>query len=260
MQAASADFLSRALHRGHLGDPERRAGNGGSPVATLETSIDGTTFQPVGTLSLKWYPAAPTNTIRFDVRTAEHFRLTFASSSQEVSLGEVALGRSNKVHYWEPKAGFTRFGEWGGGSELYSDRKSTTAEGAAAKRSPVSRSAVPAIPADDVVDVSDRMDSEGRLSWNVPKGEWTVLRIGYTSTGIKNHPASEGGHGLECDKLHPSGVEAAFAGMLEKLVGGFRGAGRSIVRACPHRQLGSRHSELDRGDGRSLRATERLRS
>ena len=202
------------------------------PEAILEVSDDGKTFRSVGNLCLRWYPAAPTNTVRFDACTARHFRLRLVGNIAQVSVGDLNLGRSNKVHYWEAKAGFTRYGEWGAGSGLYSERK--TGQGAASSResSPTCKSPVEAIAAERVLDLSGSMDSEGNLSWQAPEGDWTVLRIGYTSTGIKNHPASEGGHGLECDKLHPSGAEAAFGGMLQRLIdtsGGY--VGRSFSHA-----------------------------
>ena len=204
----------------------------GAPTGTLEISDDGTAFRPVGKLCLKWYPAAPTNTARFDASTARHFRLRFAPNCQHVSVGEVALGRSNKIHYWEPKAGFTRYGEWGGGSQLYTDRKTTVAPAPAAKSSPDSNGSTPAIPLAQVVDLSGSIKEDGELLWEAPEGDWTVLRIGYTTTGIKNHPASKGGHGLECDKLHPSGVEAAFDGMLNRLIADSRDlVGRSFTHA-----------------------------
>ncbi len=190
----------------------------GQPIATLEVSDDGKTYRPIGRLCLKWYPAAPTNTARFDATTARHFRLTFPPNSGLVTVGEVTLGMSNKVHYWEPKAGFTRYGEWGGGADLYVEKKMPASADGSENNSPVSRQAVPAIATDQVLNLSSSMDTNGTLSWQVPEGDWTVLRIGHTSTGIKNHPASPGGHGLECDKLHPSGVEAAFAGMLQRLI------------------------------------------
>ncbi len=190
----------------------------GAPVATLEVSDDGTTFRRVGKLSLKWYPAAASNTIRFDACTARYFRLSFDPRAAHVAVGEVSLGRSNKVHYWEPKAGFTRYGEWGGGAGLYTDRKITATGGPDAKNSPRSATGTEAIPAGKVFDLSASMNQGGRLAWQAPEGEWTILRIGYTSTGIKNHPASKGGHGLECDKLRAEGAEAAFDGMLKKLI------------------------------------------
>ena len=208
----------------------------GRPTATLEVSDDGKTYRAAGNMCLKWYPAAPTNTARFDACTARHFRIRFAGNCPQVGVGDVELGLSNKVHYWEPKAGFSRYGEWGGGSHLYTDRKMTSAADAAAKSSPVSKDGMPAIPSSDVLNLSGSMDRDGTLSWPVPEGNWTVLRIGYTSTGTKNHPASEGGHGLECDKLHPSGVEAAFAGMLQRLIDT---SGEYVGRSFSHAHIDS---------------------
>jgi (4-O-methyl)-D-glucuronate---lignin esterase len=190
----------------------------GRPTATLEVSDDGKTYRQAGDMCLKWYPAAPTNTARFDACRGRHFRIRFAGNCPQVGIGDVELGLSNKVHYWEPKSGYGRYGEWGAGSPLYTDKKMTSVATPSTKSSPVSKDGTPAIPSARVLNLSDSMEEDGTLSWNAPEGDWTILRIGYTSTGTKNHPASEGGHGLECDKLHPSGVEAAFAGMLQRLI------------------------------------------
>jgi hypothetical protein len=55
----------------------------------------------------------------------------------------------------------------------------------------------------------------GRLSWDVPPGPWTVLRFGHGSTGASNHPSPAAGLGLECDKLSKAAVTAHF----QKFVG-----------------------------------------
>lgn len=68
-----------------------------------------------------------------------------------------------------------------------------------------------------LTNLSARMDPNGRLVWDVPTGDWTVLRLGCTSTGAENAPAPKTGRGLECDKLSPAGIEANFAGMMAKL-------------------------------------------
>jgi hypothetical protein len=58
------------------------------------------------------------------------------------------------------------------------------------------------IPADGVVprttiqDLTSRLSPDGRLTWEVPAGEWTVLRLGYTPTGKENAPAPVSGRGL----------------------------------------------------------------
>ena len=47
------------------------------------------------------------------------------------------------------------------------------------------------------------------MVWNSPPGEWTILRIGHTSTGHQNETAG-GGKGLECDKFNPVAVALQF--------------------------------------------------
>ena len=69
-----------------------------------------------------------------------------------------------------------------------------------------------------VLDLTSRMDSDGRLQWDAPEGQWTVMRMGHTSTGVENAPAPQSGRGLECDKLSKEGIEANFAGMMTKIV------------------------------------------
>ncbi len=68
-----------------------------------------------------------------------------------------------------------------------------------------------------VTNLSGLMSETGRLAWDVPAGEWTIVRFGHTSTGVENAPAPASGRGLECDKLSPAGIEAQFAGMMARL-------------------------------------------
>jgi alpha-L-rhamnosidase len=67
-----------------------------------------------------------------------------------------------------------------------------------------------------IVDVSVQF-SDGRLRWQAPNGRWTVMRIGHTSTGIDNHPASAGGQGLECDKLSKQAIKVHMDAFIGKL-------------------------------------------
>lgn len=80
-------------------------------------------------------------------------------------------------------------------------------------------------------DLTNRMAPSGHIVWDVPPGEWTIMRIGHTSTGRVNLPAPKSGEGLECDKLSKEGAEAAFNGFMAKLIadcGPF--TGKSLVR------------------------------
>ena len=61
-----------------------------------------------------------------------------------------------------------------------------------------------------VVDLSNAMAEDGRLNWQVPDGDWTILRFGYICNGVCNHPATKHGRGLEIDKLSAVAAEAHF--------------------------------------------------
>ena len=74
------------------------------------------------------------------------------------------------------------------------------------------------IPRDRVLDLSERTGADGHLAWDVPAGNWTILRLGHTPTGAVNAPSPESGRGLECDKLSRDGIETHFAGFMAKLI------------------------------------------
>jgi hypothetical protein len=69
-----------------------------------------------------------------------------------------------------------------------------------------------------IVDLTATMAGDGTLSWEVPAGKWTVLRLGHTPTGKDNHPSPPDGRGPECDKLSKEAAEAHFNALLGKLI------------------------------------------
>jgi hypothetical protein len=71
---------------------------------------------------------------------------------------------------------------------------------------------------DAVIDLSRYLDKNGMLNWNVPTGNWTILRIGFTPNGTLNKAAPDTGIGLECDKFNPAAIRFHFNKMMEKLL------------------------------------------
>ena len=70
----------------------------------------------------------------------------------------------------------------------------------------------------EVVDLTAKMTAEGLLEWEVPEGNWTVIRFGYTTTGAVNAPATDEGRGLECDKMDTTALNLHFASFPAKLI------------------------------------------
>jgi hypothetical protein len=74
------------------------------------------------------------------------------------------------------------------------------------------------IPRDAVVDLTEQMAPDGRLSWDAPVGNWTILRIGHTAGGQENSAAPKSGTGLECDKLSREALDAFWAGGVQPVL------------------------------------------
>jgi hypothetical protein len=68
------------------------------------------------------------------------------------------------------------------------------------------------------VNLTDRMNSDGTLDWEAPAGDWIIFRVGYTSTGARNGPATPEGTGLECDKLDTAAVNLHFRNFPLRLI------------------------------------------
>ena len=71
---------------------------------------------------------------------------------------------------------------------------------------------------ESIIDLTDKVSSEGFLEWNVPKGEWVILRLGHTPIGTQNRPAPAEGKGLEVDKMSKTAVDAFWKGGIQPII------------------------------------------
>ncbi|OHB68065.1 MAG: hypothetical protein A2V70_18905 [Planctomycetes bacterium RBG_13_63_9] len=74
------------------------------------------------------------------------------------------------------------------------------------------------IPRDGVIDLTDRLADDGRLTWEVPPGQWTILRFGRRSTGANTRPAPQPALGLESDKFDSAALDTHFEAFVGKLL------------------------------------------
>ena len=61
-----------------------------------------------------------------------------------------------------------------------------------------------------VQDISQYLAADGTLTWDVPEGEWVILRMGMTPTGTTNSPAAPEATGYETDKMSREHIASHF--------------------------------------------------
>ncbi len=104
-----------------------------------------------------------------------------------------------RIEGWREKAGFGKLR-----SGYVPDRRAITDENK--------------IEPNQVIELTPKLDVNGRLKWEVPPGNWTLLRIGYQPTGRQNHPGPVGGSGLEIDKLSAQALDFHWKNTVAKYI------------------------------------------
>ncbi len=82
----------------------------------------------------------------------------------------------------------------------------------------IKRDAPTGIPAKAIMNLTRQMDASGTLTWDVPEGQWVILRMGHTCTGAQNAPAPASGRGLEVDKLSREAMDAFWPGFMGAVI------------------------------------------
>jgi hypothetical protein len=78
------------------------------------------------------------------------------------------------------------------------------------------------IPQNKIIDLSERLKSDGSIEWDVPAGDWTILRLGKRNNGAVTRPAPQPGLGFEINKFSADDFDDhfdLFVGKLLKKVG-----------------------------------------
>ncbi len=172
---------------------------------TISISDDGRDYRVIRDFTVSW----PNASVSFDRVVSRYFRLTFAKpvppAPDDLSLGDVELHGDARIEDIPGKAAYV----------------SQPSLAAGASGTPIPRA--------KIVELTAQMDASGRLNWNVPAGNWTILRFGHTTNGKMNHPAPKESLGLECDKLSKHAVDVHFAGLMGKLLDDQRAVGASAL-------------------------------
>ena len=169
----------------------------GEEVDILHTDLPQSSWQDDRPITLACRETEPTR----------NYRITIVNQ-HDITLGNVFLFSGARKNNWESEAGWTLRSIERGGQSVEQSKEAYVAQSG-------------------IVDLSDKMASDGTLDWKVPDGAWTILRIGHVNAGMKNGPAPPEGTGWECDKLSRAGSDTQFDGYIGRLIqnGGALGGG-----------------------------------
>jgi hypothetical protein len=181
----------------------------GPRAAEVQTSTDGTTFTTVESLAMGpdqptvvRLPGTPIRAIRLWI-TATHSPRNENVQIVELSLDDTPGRRAERQAQLAIKTVADSFGDAVG---------TPIQEVCAAPLKPLLPTEPgSSIPMRSVINLSAQCKADGTLDWQVPPGQWTVLRTGFTMTGSTTNWSSPTGVGLEADPLDPAAMDAQFA-------------------------------------------------
>ncbi|MCC6698481.1 MAG: glycoside hydrolase family 2 [Candidatus Hydrogenedentes bacterium] len=192
----SAPFTARSV----LVHPTKKV----NVAAELQVSDDGMQYRTVKTFTIDRHnleinvgpvPLAPI-VASFPAVTARFFKLNF---SEDCELGEIQLSPAMRVESFAEKSMIKMFQDPQPPFDFYTWPAQVEPD-------------VPGLAVDPakVLDLTASMASDGTLKWDVPEGEWIVLRSAMTPTGTKNSPSPPEATGLEVDKMNRDALKVHF--------------------------------------------------
>jgi len=186
--ARCLEIQAMAHNQGHRGE--------------LQISTDGITYTKLTSFQM----GSESGESSFSETTSRFWRVLFTGAAwraRDMKIGEIALLPDSRLPNWTEKAGYFRRPLPLGDSPEVPVAGFKLTEGV--------------YPLDSVVDVTDKLSADGTLKWDVPPGQWTILRLGHTSTGTQNHQKTVKGPSLECDKFSRAAVTGHYNAYVGKL-------------------------------------------
>ena len=181
-------------------------------TAELQASDDGKQFRTVKKFKVDRHnlginvgpvPLAPV-VASFPAVTARFFRLNFAPACKN---GEIELSSAARLELFADKALMKMFQAPLPPFDFYTWPAPAEPE-------------LPelAVRPETVLNLSKMLAPDGTLRWEVPAGDWLVLRTAMAPTGTKNSPAPAEATGLEVDKMNRIALKSHFDAYVGELL------------------------------------------
>ncbi len=188
-----------------------------SPItahAELSAKIDGN-FKPIIAFEISRYnpeinvgflPWSPI-TVSFPTITASEFKFTIKSQQNNAGIAELVLNTAPRIAAFSektlakmhqtPQPKWTEY-QW--------------------PVQPIVDDPATMVDTKKIIDISDKMAEDGTLNWNVPEGNWVIMRTGMTPTGTKNAPAVPEATGYETDKMSREHIYHHFESLMGEVL------------------------------------------
>jgi len=180
----------------------------------LEVSDDGIAFKPLARLSMPrhgWrdWDVGTTHTV--PATTTRFLRISWTPEGSEPG------GEDLDTAKWKPVLKLPPVIFSGEPSVHQHEGKSGSAWRLAAASKEAGLAQEDCVPVGSLVDITKHLRPDGTLAWAPEAGNWTILRLGVTSTGARNDTGGAA-KGLECDKLNPQAVRLQWEKWFEPLL------------------------------------------
>jgi hypothetical protein len=185
--------------RGSAGDPELESSDNGREFRTVLPIPAGARTIAFSPIAAKFFRVsirtlAPQTGARGEAPQGPQAKPNAPAGTQ---VAELVLHSASPVNRFQDKAAFTA------ATNIYGMATPAVSAGDVVRKT-------------DVIDLTSKMRTNGRLDWTPPVGRWIILRFGYSLTGARNAPASPEATGLEVDKLSRGHVKAYFDNYLDQ--------------------------------------------
>ncbi len=170
----------------------------------LLSSNDGVNYKKISDLEIKG--VNKTVAISFPETKSKYYKLECVKSWNNYALSEIELLKGSEEPTYSPKIS--------GLLEKIGSVKSASEK----EFNLTAKNNLTGIPESSIVDITSSVSPDGILKWKAPKGNWRVIRFGYTTTGKKNGPATPEGTGLEVDKMDSKALDFHFDSFSGKLI------------------------------------------
>jgi Icc-related predicted phosphoesterase len=142
-------------------------------------------------------------TVSFPEVKAKTFRLVFRKTKENSSIKDIILTATPVIEHYSEKT--------------FAKMNASTWSGFLWDRQAEVQNVTVAAP-QQVLDISHGMNRDGVLTWDVPAGDWLILRTGMAPTNVTNTPPSPEGKGLEVDKMSKEHLAMHFDAFIGEIM------------------------------------------